>query len=175
MDIKNFIENEIANAAEAESFHKKKIGQRITIAKDSLELKEIKGILEEAREYYAVSIHKKYLEDLREKLREFVVQKCIKKDSLTVILENTIQEEIKKIQDIVCDIIRDKLSLDKTAIIAPNADINEICGFDDLNKIEIIIAIEDKFDVDITDEENSGFIRVDDIVNHLWKICRLKG
>ena len=115
------------------------------------------------------------MEDLREKLREFVVQKCIKKDSLTVILENTIQEEIKKIQDIVCDIIRDKLSLDKTAIIAADADINEICNFDDLDRIEIIMAIEDKFDVVITDEENSGFIRVDDIVNHLWKICRLKG
>ncbi|MDT8716453.1 acyl carrier protein [Clostridium sp. 19966] len=66
----------------------------------------------------------------------------------------------------VKEIIADKLSLEKDEITLEAAFIDDL-GADSLDLVELIMALEDEFDLEIPDEEVEKITTVSDVVEYI--------
>lgn len=69
--------------------------------------------------------------------------------------------------DKIKEIILDQLGLDDDQEIAMETSLMKDLEADSLDAVEIIMAIEDEFDVEIPDEDAEGFKTVGDIVKYV--------
>ncbi len=65
------------------------------------------------------------------------------------------------------EIIADQLALDDTASIALDSSLMKDLEADSLDAVEIIMAIEDEFDIEIPDEDAEKFKTIGDIVKYV--------
>ncbi|MBB6217579.1 acyl carrier protein [Anaerosolibacter carboniphilus] len=65
------------------------------------------------------------------------------------------------------NIIIEQLGLDDDAEIAMSTSLMKDLEADSLDAVEIIMAIEDEFDVEIPDEDAEGFKNIGDIVKYV--------
>jgi acyl carrier protein len=68
--------------------------------------------------------------------------------------------------DRVKDIIADKLSLDTEDITMESSFVDDL-GADSLDLVELIMALEDEFDMEIADEDAEKIVTVSDIVEYI--------
>jgi acyl carrier protein len=60
---------------------------------------------------------------------------------------------MEKVKNLIKEIITDQLDLDEGAAISETANLIDDLGADSLDEVEILIAIEEEFDVEIDDLE----------------------
>ncbi|PIE55681.1 MAG: acyl carrier protein [Desulfobulbus propionicus] len=67
------------------------------------------------------------------------------------------------------DIIVEQLSVDKEKVV-PGASFVDDLGADSLDQVELIMAMEEEFDVEIPDEDAEKIITVKDAIEYVKKI-----
>ena len=67
----------------------------------------------------------------------------------------------------VIRIIADKLGLDKSEV-RPDATLTGDLGADSLDTVELMMALEEKFDLEIPDEDAEKLKSVRDAVDYIW-------
>jgi len=72
------------------------------------------------------------------------------------------------IQDEMIDIIVEQLSVDKEKVVA-NASFVDDLGADSLDLVELIMAMEEGFDIEIPDEDAEGIVTVQDAIDYVSK------
>lgn len=72
------------------------------------------------------------------------------------------------IEDKVRKIIAEKLSVDLEEVV-PEASFVDDLGADSLDLVELIMSMEEEFDIDIPDEEAEKMITVQDAFNYIAK------
>jgi acyl carrier protein len=70
------------------------------------------------------------------------------------------------IEDKVIDIIADRLGVDKSEVVSEAAFIDDL-GADSLDLVELIMAMEEEFDIEIADEEAEKLRTVQDVMNYI--------
>jgi acyl carrier protein len=70
------------------------------------------------------------------------------------------------VEDKVKKIIAEKLSVDLTEVI-PTASFVDDLGADSLDLVELIMSMEEEFDVDISDEDAEKIITVQDAIDYI--------
>ena len=70
-----------------------------------------------------------------------------------------------KVREILCD----QLDLDESAV-NEESNIVEDLGADSLDSVDIILALEDEFDIQIPDEETENIKTVGDLCNYVEKL-----
>ncbi len=68
------------------------------------------------------------------------------------------------------DIIADQLSVDKDKVV-PGASFVDDLGADSLDLVELIMAMEEAFDIEIADEVAEKIITVQDAINHIDSVA----
>lgn len=68
-------------------------------------------------------------------------------------------------------IIADKLGVDESQI-TQDANFSLDLGADSLDAVEIIIELENKFDISIPDEDTAKIATVGDAINYVYKTCK---
>lgn len=76
------------------------------------------------------------------------------------------EDKIQKIQDKVRKIIAEKLSVDANEVV-PEASFVDDLGADSLDLVELIMSMEEEFDIDISDEESEKMVKVEDAYNYI--------
>lgn len=71
------------------------------------------------------------------------------------------------IYDKVVDIIKEEFKVDN---ISENTIIREDLGTDSIGLLELVMAIEDEFDIEISDENLDNIVTVKDIVDNIEKL-----
>jgi acyl carrier protein len=66
------------------------------------------------------------------------------------------------------DIIVEQLSVDKEKVV-PNASFVDDLGADSLDQVELIMAMEEEFDLEIPDEDAEKIKTVQDAINYVEK------
>lgn len=66
----------------------------------------------------------------------------------------------------VCEVLAQQLGLEENEIM-PESRLKEDLGADSLDMVELIMAMEEEFDVDIPDEEAQNIRTVADAVNYV--------
>jgi len=69
-------------------------------------------------------------------------------------------EKVKKI-------VAEQLSVDKDIEIKPESTFMEDLGADSLDTVELVMALEEEFDIEIPDEAAEGILTVQDAVNYI--------
>lgn len=72
------------------------------------------------------------------------------------------------IEDKVKSIIAEKLSVD-IAEVVPQASFVDDLGADSLDLVELIMAMEEEFDIEIADEDSEKMIKVQDALDYIAK------
>jgi len=72
------------------------------------------------------------------------------------------------IEDTAKKIIADKLSVDLEEVV-PEASFVDDLGADSLDLVELIMSMEEEFDIDIPDEEAEKLVTVQDALNYIDK------
>ena len=72
------------------------------------------------------------------------------------------------IQDEMIDIIVEQLSVDKEKVVS-NASFVDDLGADSLDLVELIMAMEEGFDIEIPDEDAEGIVTVQDAIDYVSK------
>jgi len=72
------------------------------------------------------------------------------------------------IEDKVKKIIAEKLSVDLEEVV-PEASFVDDLGADSLDLVELIMSMEEEFDIDIPDEEAEKMVTVQDAFNYIAK------
>ncbi len=67
------------------------------------------------------------------------------------------------------EIIVEQLSVEKDKVV-PDASFVDDLGADSLDLVELIMAMEEKFDIEIPDEDAEKIVTVQDAVNYVDKI-----
>ena len=67
------------------------------------------------------------------------------------------------------DIIAEQLSVDKSKVVAGASFVDDL-GADSLDLVELIMAMEEEFDVSIPDEEAENIATVQDAINYVNKV-----
>jgi acyl carrier protein len=78
------------------------------------------------------------------------------------------RENTMAIQDEMIDIIVEQLSVDKEKVVA-NASFVDDLGADSLDLVELIMAMEEGFDIEIPDEDAEGIVTVQDAIDYVSK------
>ncbi|MDD5758144.1 MAG: acyl carrier protein [Desulfobulbaceae bacterium] len=73
------------------------------------------------------------------------------------------------VQDKLIDIIAEQLSVDKDKVV-PAASFVDDLGADSLDLVELIMAMEEAFEVEIADEVAEKIVTVQDAVNHIQSV-----
>lgn len=73
------------------------------------------------------------------------------------------------VADKMIDIIEDQLSVDKEKIV-PGASFIDDLGADSLDLVELIMAMEEEFEVDIPDEDAEKIATVQDAIDYVDNI-----
>lgn len=66
----------------------------------------------------------------------------------------------------VARILSEQLGVDM-AVVAPDAKLVDDLGADSLDMVEIVMAIEEEFDITIDDEDATNFVTVRDLLNYV--------
>jgi acyl carrier protein len=74
--------------------------------------------------------------------------------------------DIDKIQEKVKKIIAEKLSVD-IAEIVPDAAFVDDLGADSLDLVELIMSMEEEFDIEISDEDSEKMVKVQDAFDYI--------
>jgi acyl carrier protein len=69
--------------------------------------------------------------------------------------------------DKIKDIVVEQLVLDNADDIKMETSMTDDLDADSLDAVEVIMAIEDEFDIEIDDEDAEGFKSIGDIVNYV--------
>ncbi|MDZ8184364.1 MAG: acyl carrier protein [Nostoc sp. ChiSLP02] len=69
-------------------------------------------------------------------------------------------EKVKKI-------VAEQLSVDEKTEIKPESTFMEDLGADSLDTVELVMALEEEFDIEIPDEAAEGILTVQDAVNYI--------
>ncbi len=77
--------------------------------------------------------------------------------------------DVNEMKAKVVDIIANQLGVEKD-IITPEAHVVDDLGADSLDVVELIMALEEAFDVEIPDEEAENIRTVQDIYDYIEKI-----
>ncbi|MBU0484801.1 MAG: acyl carrier protein [Proteobacteria bacterium] len=72
------------------------------------------------------------------------------------------------VEDKLIDIIAEQLSVDKEKVV-PSASFVDDLGADSLDLVELIMAMEEAFDIEIADEVAEKIITVKNAVDHISK------
>jgi acyl carrier protein len=72
----------------------------------------------------------------------------------------------------VVDIIANQLGVDKE-IVNPEANVVDDLGADSLDVVELVMALEEAFDLEIPDEEAEKIRTVKDIIEYLAKVLSI--
>ncbi|MBC1237191.1 acyl carrier protein [Nostoc linckia z18] len=64
-------------------------------------------------------------------------------------------------------IVAEQLSLDENTEIKPESTFMEDLGADSLDTVELVMALEEEFDIEIPDEAAEGILTVQDAVNYI--------
>lgn len=70
------------------------------------------------------------------------------------------------VEDKVKKIIAEKLSVD-IAEVVPEASFVDDLGADSLDLVELIMSMEEEFDIEISDEESEKMVKVEDAFNYI--------
>lgn len=70
------------------------------------------------------------------------------------------------IEDKVKKIIAEKLSVDMAEVV-PQASFVDDLGADSLDLVELIMSMEEEFDIDISDEDAEGIVTVKDAIAYV--------
>jgi acyl carrier protein len=73
------------------------------------------------------------------------------------------------IEDKMIDIIEEQLSVDREKVV-PGASFVDDLGADSLDLVELIMAMEEEFDVEIPDEDAEKIVTVQDAIDYVDKI-----
>ncbi len=73
------------------------------------------------------------------------------------------------VADKMVDIIVEQLSVDKDKVV-PQASFVDDLGADSLDQVELIMAMEEEFDVEIPDEDAEKIKTVQDAIDYVGKI-----
>lgn len=71
-----------------------------------------------------------------------------------------------EIQERICEIIAEQLSQDKEDVV-PEASFIDDLGADSLDLVELVMHMEEEFDVEIPDEEAENIRTVQDAINYV--------
>ena len=71
-----------------------------------------------------------------------------------------------EIQERICDIIAEQLSQDREEVV-PEASFIDDLGADSLDLVELVMHMEEEFDVEIPDEEAENIRTVQDAINYV--------
>lgn len=71
-----------------------------------------------------------------------------------------------EIQERICEIIAEQLSQDKEEVV-PEASFIDDLGADSLDLVELVMHMEEEFDVEIPDEEAENIRTVQDAINYV--------
>lgn len=74
--------------------------------------------------------------------------------------------DLTGMKDKVVDIISNQLGIDK-GDVTPEASVVDDLGADSLDVVELIMALEEEFNLEIPDEEAEKIKSVQDIINHM--------
>jgi acyl carrier protein len=74
----------------------------------------------------------------------------------------------KELVERVRQIISEQLGIDE-AEITPNASFIDDLGADSLDQVELVMALEEAFDLDISDEDTEKILRVQDAIDYVEK------
>jgi len=74
----------------------------------------------------------------------------------------------KELVEKVRQIISEQLGIDE-AEITPNASFIDDLGADSLDQVELVMALEEAFDLDISDEDTEKILRVQDAIDYVEK------
>jgi acyl carrier protein len=77
-----------------------------------------------------------------------------------------------EMQKKIVDIIANQLGVDKE-IVSPEANVVDDLGADSLDVVELVMALEEAFDLEIPDEEAEKIRTVKDIIEYLAKSLSL--
>ena len=66
-------------------------------------------------------------------------------------------EEVQKIQEKVRKIIAEKLSVDIVDVVPEAAFVDDL-GADSLDLVELIMSMEEEFDIEISDDDRNNFV-----------------
>ncbi len=70
------------------------------------------------------------------------------------------------IKDKVIKIIAEKLSVDESEIV-PEASFVDDLGADSLDLVELIMSMEEEFDIEIDDEDSEKMVKVQDVFDYI--------
>lgn len=73
------------------------------------------------------------------------------------------------VADKMIDIIEEQLSVDKEKIVSGAAFVDDL-GADSLDLVELIMAMEEEFDVEIPDEDAEKIVTVQDAIDYVDNI-----
>ena len=76
---------------------------------------------------------------------------------------------MKKILEKVIDIVAEELAVDRDEVTEDSSFIEDL-GADSLDVVELVMAFEEEFDVEIPDEDAENIRTVDDAVSYLEDI-----
>jgi acyl carrier protein len=77
--------------------------------------------------------------------------------------------EVENILDRVIDIVAEELAVDRDEVAEESSFIEDL-GADSLDVVELVMAFEEEFDVEIPDEDAENIRTVDDAVSYLQDI-----
>jgi acyl carrier protein len=75
-------------------------------------------------------------------------------------------EEIAKIQEKVRKIIAEKLSVDVSEVVPEAAFVDDL-GADSLDLVELIMSMEEEFDIEISDDDSEKMVKVQDAYDYI--------
>ncbi|MEJ2688413.1 MAG: acyl carrier protein [Deltaproteobacteria bacterium] len=73
------------------------------------------------------------------------------------------------VEEKLIDIIAEQLSVDKDKVV-PGASFVDDLGADSLDLVELIMAMEEAFDIEIADEVAEKIVTVQDAINHIKSV-----
>ena len=73
------------------------------------------------------------------------------------------------VEDKMIDIIVDQLSVDREKVVPEASFVNDL-GADSLDRVELIMAMEEEFDVEIPDEEAEKITTVQKAIEYVAKL-----
>jgi acyl carrier protein len=81
----------------------------------------------------------------------------------------TLRRIVMAVEDKMIDIIVEQLSVDREKVV-PGASFVDDLGADSLDLVELIMAMEEEFDVEIPDEEAEKILTVQNAIDYVAKI-----
>ena len=74
------------------------------------------------------------------------------------------------VEEKLIDIIAEQLSVDKDKVV-PEASFVDDLGADSLDLVELIMAMEEAFDIEIADEDAEKIVKVSDAIEYVGKVA----